>query len=844
MAIIALTLLCFPSFVSAQVGLSLYGLVQDPSGAVIPHAQIRLLSSQGMVVDEQLTDARGNFRLSKAFENGFRLEVTESGFRKAQQSITFAASRNAIVITLQVEAEEVTVNVGNELSSTLSTDIAKNQNATELNRNALDRLPVLDADYISTLSRFLDQDSLATSGVSLVVNGVEANGPGVTASAVKSVKINQNPYSVVFSRPGRARLELETEGGTPKFHGTVNYLERDAIFDARPAFAAVKPSERRDYVEGSLTGPLSHSRKTTFLGSGQYDDDETQAIVLAALPNGAINENVPNPTHHLFLSGRGFRDYGQSNQFWIGYSYERETNTNLGVGGTVLPEAGRNEISYEHEINVQDRLIISPRLVNVGHFLVGHNLDRMTSITAAAQINVPGSFTGGGAQADMLRTESHFDGTDLVTYSTGKQVLTFGIDIPDISRRGNDDLTNRQGTYSFIDLQSFQTSTPFQYSVQAGSGHVSFVEKVIAGFFADNLRLSPRLSIEAGARYYFQNYFNDVAHDVAPRVSFAFAPLPRGSTVIRGGAGVFFDRTGPSPIADLKHYNGVNIARYIITNPGYPSTSSQLAGTPTSIVTLDCRTRIPYTFQYGVGVEQQITAKSSVAFNYQGSRGIDLFRSVDTNAPLPPTFIGALKAGLGQVRQIQSEGYLKANSLEITFRGEPSRFFTGQAQYLLSKAYNNTSGVRYFPADSYAPNAEWSRSDNDARQKFNLLGTVHANGWFDLGIAFSTHSELPFDVTTGDDNNNDGVINDRPVGTPRNSLHGPGFVDLDLDLSREFRLNKRTDGPVLTSSLSSFNVSNHQNDTTYIGVITSPFFDSAVAAQPSRRMQLSLRIKF
>ena len=44
----------------------------------------------------------------------------------------------------------------------------------------LDRVPVFDQDYITALSRFLSDDTIGTNGVSLVVNGIEANGPGVS----------------------------------------------------------------------------------------------------------------------------------------------------------------------------------------------------------------------------------------------------------------------------------------------------------------------------------------------------------------------------------------------------------------------------------------------------------------------------------------------------------------------------------------------------------------------------------------------------------------------------------------------------------------------------------------
>ena len=83
------------------------------------------------------------------------------------------------------------------------------------------------------------------NGVTLVVNGIEANGPGVTPSAVQEVKINNNPYSARFSRPGRARLEIITKSGSPNYHGSFNFMFRDSVFDASNAFAVVKPPESR-----------------------------------------------------------------------------------------------------------------------------------------------------------------------------------------------------------------------------------------------------------------------------------------------------------------------------------------------------------------------------------------------------------------------------------------------------------------------------------------------------------------------------------------------------------------------------------------------------------------------
>jgi hypothetical protein len=827
--------------------LGIMGAVQDTSGALIAGAEVALDRADGSELTRTVTDRTGVFQFKNLPPGSYQVDVQQPGFREVKVSARAdVATHTPLRIVLSVAATQEEVSVGaSESSNQVSTEISQNQNSNSLDRNALDRLPVFDQDYITTLSRFLDADATGSNGITLVVNGVEANGPGVTPSAVQSVKINQNPYSALFSRPGRARIEITTAGGTPKIHGAANFLYRDSLFDARNPFALLKPGEQRTYYEGSLTGPLSRNKKTTFLLALDRDSDNQQAVVVAAGPNGPVNANIPNPTHHYFLSGRVFHDYGEANQLWVGYSYEHRTVANMGVGGTVLPEAGTNTLFFEHEINVGHVYVFSPKLLNQLHFLVGHFDNQTHSLNENPQIIVSGSFTGGGAQADARRTEYHLDATDIVTYTTARQEIKFGIDIPDISRRGFDDFTNQAGTYSFASIGDYSANRPFSYLVQRGQGHVTFLEKTVAGIFEDNIRLKPNLSVSVGVRYYWQNYFRDIAHNFAPRVSFAYAPSQKGKTIIRGGTGMFFDRTGPSPISDLLHFDGVHLKRFIVLNPSFPVTDAQISSVPTSVVTLDPRVRIPYSIQYGIGIERQLTPNSSVAVNYVGTRGIDLFRSIDVNAPAPPSYGTRPNPTVGQQRQLQSDGYLKSNVLELTFRGRPTKFFSGQAQYTLGKTYNNTSGITYFPANSYFPGADWSRSDNDRRNKFDLLGTVSAGKWFDFGTALSLYSGKPVDVTTGNDDNHDSLPLDRPAGVPRNSLHGPGYINLDLNLSHTLVLTKSgKDGPTATLAVNSFNVLNHENDVTYVGVISSPFYGHAVAAQPPRRMQLDLEFKF
>jgi hypothetical protein len=829
---------------SDALGYSIFGTVLDPSGALIPAAQVALTKEDGTAVAQTATDDKGSFRFDNVTSGKYRIAVQAVGFLETKMDVNIGPTSRAeirITMPLDTRTESVTVSA---TAAQVNTEISNNQSSATLDRNALDRVPVFDQDYIATISRFLDSTGTGTNGVDLIVNGVAANGPGVTASAIQEVKVNQNPYSPLFARPGRARLEITTKSGTSDFHGALNFLFRDSIFDARNAFAAMKPPEQRRYFEGSVTGPLTHGGKTSFLLALNQDFLDLQGIVHAQGLNGLIQDNVPNPTRHFFGSGRIFHDFPPNDQFWIGYSYERRTVQNQGVGGTVLPEAGVDTKFQEHEINVSYRHA-STKWVNQLRFLVGHFDNQTASLNDEPAIVVQGAFTAGGAQADFRRTEYHFDGTDIVSYASGKHALNFGIDVPDISRRGYDDFTNTAGTYTFGSLAAYQAGQPSTFLLQRGNGHLIFLEKVLGAFVEDNIRVNSNLSISLGLRYYWQNYFHDEPHNIAPRFAVAYAPRKNGKTVFRSGAGIFYDRTGPGPISDLLHFNGVTLLRFILENPAYPFTPIELTGTPTSVVTLDPQARIPYTLQYSAGVEQQVTANSTFSATYVGSRGADLFRSVDANAPLPPFYAAIPNRAVGQVREIQSEGYQKSNAVELTFRGRPSRYFTGQVQYTLTKTYNDTSGITFFPANSYDPSNEWARSDLDRRHKLDLLGSSQPTRFFVLGVGLSAYSGLPVNVTTGSDNNGDGVVNDRPFNVPRNSMHGPGLINLDLNVSHDFALSKSREHPkVLSVSLNSFNVLNHVNDVTYIGVITSPFFGRAVAAQPPRRMQVNLQFKF
>jgi hypothetical protein len=231
---------------------------------------------------------------------------------------------------------------------------------------------------------------------------------------------------------------------------------------------------------------------------------------------------------------------------------------------------------------------------------------------------------------------------------------------------------------------------------------------------------------------------------------------------------------------------------------------------------------------------------------YIGTRGVQQSRSRDANAPLPPSFANRPDAALNVLRFIESAGRLEGNSLEITLRGDIAPRVSGMAQYVLGRTMTDTGGINWFPASSFGPIGEWGRADTDRRHQFNFLGTASLHRWFNFGVSASMLTGPPFNITTGRDDNNDGMAIDRPPGGVRNTGEVPAQLVWTCDGIEDFRFapSKKEKSPSVTISVDAFNVLNRVNYQNYIGSLTSPLFGRAVATLPARRMQVGLGFQF
>ena len=104
----------------------------------------------------------------------------------------------------------------------------------------------------------------------------------------------------------------------------------------------------------------------------------------------------------------------------------------------------------------------------------------------------------------------------------------------------------------------------------------------------------------------------------------------------------------------------------------------------------------------------------------------------------------------------------------------------------------------------------------------------------------------PYTITTGKDDNGDGVINDRPAGIPRLSKIGPLYKSVSFNISKAVQLRKGRDGGA--SNLNVFanmsNAFNMVNRGTPNGVVTSKFFGQPTSASNPREIEVGTRFQF
>ncbi|HSB09937.1 MAG TPA: carboxypeptidase regulatory-like domain-containing protein [Blastocatellia bacterium] len=873
----ALIFILCASIVTAQAAASLRGQVTDELGGAIAGATVTI-SGANNVEKTATTNDQGIFAFSGLAPGRYFLRVIAGGFALYEnEAVDVAAGRREpmnIKLAATIEKQKVTVNSDD---SGVNTDPDANKSALVLKGKDLDALPD-DPDDLAAALQAMAGPSAGPNGGQLFIDGF-SGGTMPPKEAIREIRINQNPFAAENDRIGFGRIEILTRPGVDKYHGSAQVTYNNQSFNSRNPFVDNKPDSQYRIANASFSGPLIANRASFFVNIFNRDIDDN-AIVKATILDASLN---PTPFSQAIVVPRRFTDpsarfdyqFGKNHTLVARYNYGNDSFKNQGIGGFSLPTRAFNITNTDHTVQLTETSILNASVVNETRFQFLRNHRNLLGDNSVPTITVLDAFTGGGS--NVGRSENISDRYEIQNYTTWilrSHTFKFGVRMRGVVI---DDLSSNNfgGNYVFFggaaptldasnnivrdgsgqvvpaeitSLERYRRTLLFQQlgltpaeialrgggasqlSIAGGNPASGVTQWDFGWFFQDDWKARPDLTLSYGLRYEQQTNISSNLN-FAPRVAFAwspgFAPGKLPKTVIRGGAGIFYERANESLTLQASRFNGVNQQQFTVTDPAVLAVFPHVpaVGTLTAFALAQNTYRVaddltaPYTIQSSISLERQLPYRFTLTTTYLNSRGVHYLRSRNINAPLPGTFdprvpgSGVRPFGTDNIFEYESSGIFKQNQLIFNLLNRLNKYITITGTYVLGKTRSDADGAGSLPANTYDLRDEFGRASFDVRHRAFVFGSISLPWQVSLSPFVFIQSGGPFNITTGVDGNGDTISNERPAFAtdlsrpsvkitkfgafdlsplpgarliPRNFGEAPGSVTVNLRVAKTF----------------------------------------------------------
>ena len=810
---------------------SLRGQVLDELGGAIVGASVTAIDGKG-VEKTAVTNDGGSYTINGLAPGKYTLRATNAGFAMSETADVEIVSGKPLQfdITLKVAIEEQKVTIATD-NRELSTEPENNAGAVVLKGDDLDSLPD-DPDDLAAALQALAGPSAGPNGGQIFVDGF-TGGRLPPRASIREIRINSNPFSAEYDRLGFGRIEILTRPGTDRYRGQVSFNFNDDALNSRNAFATTRPPIQTRQYGGNFGGPLL-KRKASFFIDFDKRDINDQTIVVATVLDANNNivgftETVPVPSRRTSFSPRIDYQINPNNTLVARYNYSKNTRLQ-NVGGFNLPSRAYDSENSEQSIQFTETAIINKTIVNETRFQFEHQNSLQDADNSIPTIEVSEAFTGGGSQVGQSHsTTNNWELTNNTSFAMGSHSLKTGVRLRSV-HIDQFSPQNFGGTYTFFgggvgpildandnpiggtqiitSIERYRRTQVFlaqgktaaeiralgggasQFRLSAGNPETEVSQWDFGGYFQDDWKVRPNLTLSLGLRY--ENQKNIESNlNFAPRLGFAWSPGGQQSkTVIRGGYGVFYERVGESLTMQAIRLNGVNQQQFTVQNPDFfpvIPTEEQLISfaVPGSVYRLDEGLQAPYTLQSVFSVERQLPRNLTIAASYINIRTLHVLRTRPLNAPLPGTFIpGVPASGIRPLNcadfippeinpstrcnifAYESSGRYNQNQFIVNFNSRFHRNVTMNAYYVLAKANSDADGTGSLPANPYDLSTEYGRASGDVRHRFVMTGNFRAPWGISLNPFVIVQSGRPFNITLGRDINGDTLNTERPALAP------------------------------------------------------------------------------
>ncbi|HSD47706.1 MAG TPA: carboxypeptidase regulatory-like domain-containing protein, partial [Pyrinomonadaceae bacterium] len=318
---------------------ALRGTITDQLDSLIVGATVTVRNANG-VVTSATSNSSGVYEFKRLAPGVYDLKIMAPGFNVYEEKSIEIEARHTSTLNAQLsvafEEQQVTVDDRN-----ISTDSDNNAGAVVLRGRDLEALPN-DPDALAAALQSLAGPADPESGGSQIKVDGFSNGQIPPKEAIREVRINNNPFSAEFEFPGWGGIEIFTQPGADKWHGSFSFDFNDEALNSRNPYTTRRaPYQQRSYNFG-LSGPIIKKRASFSAYFGRYLSDANSVVNATTLDPVtldpvSVNQSFVTPEKSMYGNARFDLKLNKQHTLVGRVNYNSSTQDLQGIGGFSLP---------------------------------------------------------------------------------------------------------------------------------------------------------------------------------------------------------------------------------------------------------------------------------------------------------------------------------------------------------------------------------------------------------------------------------------------------------------------------------------------------------------------------
>jgi hypothetical protein len=825
------------------------GEVLDQQGAVVRGAHITVTQKDTGLQRATSSSGSGLFALNNLAPGEYEVRAAAAGFANYVAPVRLEVGQQVNLRIKLTLATQQTVLVIDDTDNLAQVNTVSSVVDGVVNSGQIDSLPLNGRNFLelallmpgNTIAPNFDPTKQGTviissagqlgRGGNVSIDGMDDNDDvvggmllNVPEDSVQEFQVATNRFSAEFGRSGSAVVNVVTKSGTNTLHGSALIYERDKGLQAAiPTFnptssnlsapSGQTPPFSRQQYSGTLGGPLVRDKAWLF-GAFEYRHELGGVLVAQRNPSpaggGAFSTNfAPEPLTDPMGTIRADWKMSDKDTLTLNYRIERLQATGAASflsGQPIGSAAERQNLDNKFQtFQAAWTRILSPTLINRASFSFNNFINTTDPITTAPELDFPSLADGSSYRVPQLTRQKREQWDDDIDWTRGKHNLHFG---GEFQRVGADfDLgVFRSGVIIFVeDFSDFDRNGDgvvddkdllFAVAIRSAVPDRNLIipnadNNHVAGYFHDDWRIHPQLTLNMGMRYEIDSDVNDVGHysqinpillpflhgtrhkdknNFGPRIGFNLANSA-GNLSLHGGYGIYYDRVTLEIVSLERGLDGralpinVSLGSANFLNPDgtfipgltpvYPDTAfdgpiiAGAGGAAEGINIIDTNMQNPTVQQFNLGVQYEFAKNWLLKVDGIHNLGTHFIIGVPVGSVFNPD-----SGGPETVTDLQSSANTHYDALWLTVDHRFTQHFQFHGAYTLSKALNYANYDQipfgYPPVDPTNLHREYGPTPNDQRHRLVLQGTADLPFHLRLSPLWTFASGVPMDILLGD----------------------------------------------------------------------------------------------